>query len=1542
MDFDQQQQEVKYKVTVDRSDLYQAVDEIERLGSKAAGSISSLSSNMLGNIAGTQATAAMGSSGFMPGSALAPGMMASALYAQQSGFAPGAALAQDAYMQQVMAAGPSQMGSFRPSLTTPFGDPTIDLFRSSRGAAAFQVPTDFLAQSAPPGAPGDPGRSRLVFGTGEGSVWNMARIAGGLAIHGKVTNDNLEDRMIRNIERRTQYFADNLRDAERFLLGDVGGGMLGTMAGGAVGTAFGGPAGTVVGSVLGGVLGSAGGAAVDATIGQMARPYEEITDNFRQYTAPFVRGERVGGGTSYRESFQVQREMADRIAEDNWFTSSEFKDMVNIAGESGVFQFTGTKERALEAVDKLGDSVKALYALGIKSRDMLKAVDQSLGTLGISATSPQQMANFFQTMAITAQSAGVSTSRMADMVAPAAQMFASQGIGMQAGARIAAQNFAIGGGLFRSGAMGAFENAYYGGSEGYGQTLTQATATMYRSPVGQSMLASLFAPGGENLKRLLGGNTLSVNDIVTQAGAGASSDPLNFLFKQIMMPRLTQNLGTELQDGMLQTMLQTFKEQSGEQGQVSPERFVAWMQQVTGMPESEAAAVYDRITNATEAASDLRRSAHDNEEMARLEQLRAPTLTRQGQKFYERTLGRGANAMMAGLGEFNAGIMAGMNEWITGIHTYDVGDMGRQASTPFGQLRVDTEAREILEQGGYKPDWELQSSNQRALSARSQEEAAREVFATSNTAKQEFIDLARKNGVADKDIQGYIELINSGTATTRLDAGVSRELAGLAGRVTGQSGTEAIAGVANDAAKVKAFTAEATKLGIKSEEVKSFLAGGSPLVPMNAEARTQLVGIAEGLTQAKGSEAIAAISGNDLRVRQLQEEATKKGIKAADVEAFLGDGMVVQPEMDPVRKTKLGMALAAVLPQDPNFVGEMEAFSSLRGRSRMVDQEAQRLGQDLVKQGLASEEEVKAFLTRGLKPSGDGVFGNPHEAHVSPEKMKALNSVFQDQVYEKYKEFQIGHMGLIGGLQATMDGDEDLRAAGRQRATIMFDALGGKEGVRKRIKTSGGFEGRKETVENFAKEMFDGKSYDELDERQQRELGAAIRDTYERFHDGSAEQYHLLDFQTMGVGAGSSEKFSLQALKKERDDLLKGVGDNGIRDALKQEGADGRVNAQLIKQAAIAQMASESKTSAEFEKKLAAADITKDQAEKVYGVNFSAFAEDPADVAKQMRVKLQDELGKLPEAKRKALSPAIDTIQRRGSWFGLGEFDEGQAYKWANQLDTNTEAFKSVESMSIDAEAMDYINRRTGGSGFIGKKKLSDLVERFNADARSSSVDGLTGLLDTLSTDSAARGNLGVSEDYLDAMTTATKRLSSGQTLSVDDLAGVISQTMGISMEDARKQAEGLSRNITQQISEGHGVAAQVTQADMLRTSMQYVLEGRSSGQTAVGNRATGGIVDDQAVKAMVDAASEQRKVASRMEDLAKQFSAPSMKDWTKQVEELNRNIGKESSPLTEGAEKFSKAVDELFSGKKPMPVKVVETGVKDGKDRKVEKPQWP
>jgi len=664
---------IPYRITLDRSDVWQAVSDVETAATRIANSLSGLSTNMVSNAFAANLPGAPPAMG----TALNPAMGAMWLAQQQAmagmpmAMSPMAALAQDAFQQQALLAGPSPMGGFGPSFTKPFGGaPVIDPFRPTM-STPYNVNMGYLQQFGPTGAPGDPRRSRLIFGMGEGSVFDQLRVAAQMAVFGRTPNDNLEDSMYRQMERRRDYFGQNLAGLARFGMFDLGIGAVGGLLGGAAGMALGGP----VGSAALGFAGSMVGGVVNQTIGALARPYERMSNEFANYVAPFVRESRLGGGIDTRERMGVMRDMARIVGSDSFFTSREYQELVRIGGETGMFRFTGQTSQALQGIKNLREAVVTLFKIGVPAREHLQTIDTMINQIGISPFNPQMFANTMGQLTIAAQSAGMSTSQMVQASAPAGQMFASQGMGLAQGQMIHARHLAIGGELQRRGVLAPADMAYFGGNEGLATALTGATAAGFRTPFGQTYLANLFAPGGANMLAAMQGQAIPFSQVISGASTLAQN-PMRLRTLQALMPRLLHNT-PGLQESFDETALQNFRDMFpgsvGPDGKANLEHFMAFQAVTQGWTDQQLNAQYSRVAGGGEAAAGIRRSIADEVGKRSMETRRGPSIPRRFQKFLDRTVRQGAVGFWADISDWGLDRADDVENFLYGTYRYKPG-----------------------------------------------------------------------------------------------------------------------------------------------------------------------------------------------------------------------------------------------------------------------------------------------------------------------------------------------------------------------------------------------------------------------------------------------------------------------------------------------------------------------------------------------------------------------------------------------------------------------------------------------------------------------------------------------------------------------------------------------------------------------------------------------------------------------------------------------------------------------------------------------------
>ena len=794
------QQQLNYKVNVDRSDVYQAINEIEQRAQQSAQSVTAMSSNVLSQIAQMQA-GALGTAGMQPGMMGNPmaqmNAMQAAMYAGSTmPFSSQNMIAQDMYQRQVMSMGPSS--GFGPAMTTPAGTPTINPFLTP-APASYTLPTGNLQQFGGPGQPNEPPRSRLFFGTGEGSAFNLLFHAGSGMLRRKLfggtglgfTNDNLEDPIYRMASRYDQYFAENLYEVGAGMANfagstaaGIGGGALANMASARFGLGGLASAGLGLGA---GLIASAGFDAASSFISSRNRPYLEGAQDLRDYMAPYVRGTGLGGAFSYRDTLRLQRDLEKQVANDNFFNAGDYRTLINMAGDTGMFQMTGSKDQALKALENMSKSVKTLYALGVKSREQLQAIDLAFNQFGVSAgTDPTRLANLFQTFATSAMSAGMSTTQVAQASAPIAQAAMAQGIGPTAGGILGAQNLAVSGAMFRQGSLSDFDNAYFGGTQGFANALSGGQLSMLRSPVGQAMLAGMFAPGSQVLGSVL--NQRNVSPLQAMNGvAGFAGDPLMYAGLMARMPQLTNNLGSELQYQSMQMGISAYKQlglQLDEDGKINPTRLIALLTTKFNLPPNEALAMVESLQNAPKTAVDIRRSAGEQMSIQAMEGLRHTSLKRFIEKLIERNIDtpivRGATAAREranDISDYGASligrIVSGRNvqdaqELVTGVRQYRISEVDRSLLDAGGRAQKATEARNYAEEMGVS--FELAPpDNQRQLSP--------EVSAALNdsTSRAQIVAALRRSGMTSVTAENVEAVLASGTRYNSEDVTVAAQ-----------------------------------------------------------------------------------------------------------------------------------------------------------------------------------------------------------------------------------------------------------------------------------------------------------------------------------------------------------------------------------------------------------------------------------------------------------------------------------------------------------------------------------------------------------------------------------------------------------------------------------------------------------------------------------------------------------------------------------------------------------------------------------------------
>lgn len=704
---EQNQQTVRYRLTVDQSDVHSSIAEIQGAADRAASSVSAMASNMLSTLRG------------MTGDSF--------------GIAQGA-VRDLASMSYANAPRPS-MTSMGASMVGPTGLPSINLFRPGAYGGGYGYQFPYTPSNAPyfappvspllhPNSPVVQAQARNLFSRGDGGFGNIGQSLYRLFMQGQgaiAGTSNLDESVYETVSRRSEAFG---RNAGNFLAGDLPG--LGMMAAGMM---MGGPAGLIAGAV-GAPLAGMGIRAIE----HFARPYAEGADIFRERTAPYIQGSRLGPGLSARETVQTQRRLMDMAQHDKYFTAKDYRDIIEMSSESGVFQFTGSQQQAERAIEKMAENVKTLHTLGVKSRDMLKSLDKLMGGMGINIGSDtQSVANVATYAAVTGRMAGIDTATNLERAQMTAQQFASQGLHPAFGGKVGMFNQGMAGGIARSGLGAGFIAAYFGGQEGLADSLNASYGAMARTPFGQMQLLARYGAGMRG--------PMSINNMLGSLG-NLAKDPYEFLAQQAFMPMLTKNASAT-------DALEMFRDQLGElkniTGQTDARKLLAVFSQMNPGVDIQALAL--QLAGAGDVSANMRKQIMDQQNMLALESKRALGLDRSVEKFKERLFAplasAGTNFRM-----FQAGLGEAYEEWTTGQSYVNLGRAGVVGLDPMKANEQAKLGARLSAAGFDLPAYTPSSEDVRKLQVDGSINQARRLYDSNALFKEDFGRLNRESGGA--------------------------------------------------------------------------------------------------------------------------------------------------------------------------------------------------------------------------------------------------------------------------------------------------------------------------------------------------------------------------------------------------------------------------------------------------------------------------------------------------------------------------------------------------------------------------------------------------------------------------------------------------------------------------------------------------------------------------------------------------------------------------------------------------------------------------
>lgn len=1477
-------QRITYDIQVNAGQVDSTLQRIDERAKAVADSMAALSSGYLNRV---QDLATMGSNGPMPGQTplgggmLAAGMIPQTMMAAQQAtamggaFSPQAIMARDSMMMQLRAMGPSN--GLGPALTTPWGDPTVNFTRSQAGPGRMNY--GYLPFLGPPGAPGDPRRGDFFFSDRQGSALDTAGIMAGRMMGFGIANDNLEDRMVRNIERRMSYLGENVSGMMRFGALE----MAPSVAGAALGSMFG-----PVGGIAGGLVGAAGGAIADQTFGRVTQPFVDMGKDFKQYTAPFIKGTRLGGGISERERFEVQNEIAKKVASDNWFTAREYQDLIGMAGETGQFQFTGSKEQALKAVENIGATTKALLALGVKSREMLGEIDRMSGTFGMSpGKDPAQVANFYATMAVSAQSAGMSTAQMSQAVAPAAQMFANQGLGFASGARIAAMNLGVSGELFRSGRLGAFENAYYGGKEGFANSLTQAQAASMRTPVGETFLMGLFGDNFRNLNRMLSGETLSLEDHMRGAGRLASANPGEFMGIRAMMPRLLQNVpGEFLALGDMRGIIGEYQQLYGKKGPVNSLELLNYMISARQMDPTSANAMLDFAVGAGDAAAGIRRSAREQMEIQRMEGLRAPGLQRRVENWYERNIARPFTGFRTWMDLAGNDVGKSVNEALTGVHIYEQGADATRVFAPFEMEMRQQRAIESVRAIGLTPISDLTDKPAEVGLNEAVESTAKGLLGGNNPAAMERFEqaLGRSNISAD-DARLFRQIVTDGSATMGVQGRDRQALDRAALDVTGERDAGAAqARLLQDAEMRQRFEARVGRDGYQAPLVEAYLKGGQVVVSRDqlpTSLRDQM-----GMVLAEAAERRATarlLDPGQQEVINRMADYDQAGFQRASGQ--LREMGFSQAEIDTFRQVTYEDSISVGLDQ-------INPFSSRRSR------------------GLRYTDEMAEGESRTLR-----------RAQLSPERFQTMLKVYDREIRQKQEDFQAANLDFTRGVQAAQDGTDELLGGMAGDVVRQLRQRGDMGAVEGAITDD-----RQQTIENLSRVVFQ-RDYKDLTNAQRYQLGGVTSQLTKERLDGQ-KRSQLTDL-TEGAtrDPGDPRMMTLENVTKRIKDLSGQLGDVGAS-VLGGEADQAIAGGNIYLRRAVADIISRSRGYTDAAAKLEGLGVTEDKYAE-YGIDAAAFRDKGSRYGLEYQQNVVNKaIGEL-QTKDPALAKKLAGMD--------GDFDtmfpdpEGGFRKAKELIQLQQRQIdlqpKSISEQDIKDLSVRFGTDRVGGvSAFgvgAGGMTWKDIADKLGTG----DVKDTRTVMEALMADDNVKGRL--NQQAMDQLVKMSGKLEEGGALSDDDLLSVVKQVLP---DKTLKDIQ-----LLREARKGAGKTDAQIGTEVLNQTLTQALTGGMQPHATVGERA-GSTLDPEVRQAMLSAFNQQQALADQMQQLA------GMVDPTRQ-QELLAGINK----LAEGfgatgtgggmAEKFGEALAEYArpSGGQALNVRIVDGQVAPPQVRQVQ-----
>ena len=265
--------------------------------------------------------------------------------------------------------------------------------------------------------------------------------------------------------------------------------------------------------------------------------YLEQGEYFKDAMSSNMR-DRLGGGATHHQAAQFMRGMGKTVAQDDYLLRDDYNLIIQAGTELGFMQSTQTPDSAVRAVQNIGQSIKAMAAMGTKLVDVQKDME-TLRSVGIDLSRNQtDVARYMGTMGFNAFSANMSTGNMMSAAAQASPLFSSMGFAPTVGANIHSQSLAFAGESIRAGKFSIADQAYYGGQEGMANAQTRAISALNKTGLGQvGILGAMLDPSLSGTMLAGGGG---INALLNSSAFGMG--PTTYSQLMYRMPEFTKEM----------------------------------------------------------------------------------------------------------------------------------------------------------------------------------------------------------------------------------------------------------------------------------------------------------------------------------------------------------------------------------------------------------------------------------------------------------------------------------------------------------------------------------------------------------------------------------------------------------------------------------------------------------------------------------------------------------------------------------------------------------------------------------------------------------------------------------------------------------------------------------------------------------------------------------------------------------------------------------------------------------------------------------------